>query len=306
MQLQHIYAENYKTYRRLDLDLQVKDGRSIILIGGAGGGGKTTLFEAIYGSLYGLRIRNANDFRKFVNDGLQDKDEQTIILEIKFTGYVLGQLKNYKMRRTYKLINNQPVENIRLDYDSSTYSYGTHTPKAEREAQELEVNKIIKANLPSELSNYFLFDAMKTGELVKEEQINQLIKENIRSVMGFSKYQLLKEGAQKLLSEENANRLDNDQQKAEYQQLVANRAAKAAELAQVQADYDKAVLFSNENKERYEQLLNGERNDQLIKDRIKKTQDAIDSTKKKQESYADHLKDFASQLRKESRIPEQP
>ena len=88
MQLQHIYAENYKTYRRLDLDLQVKDGRSIILIGGAGGGGKTTLFEAIYGSLYGLKIRNANDFRKFVNDGLQDKDEQTIILEIKFTGYV--------------------------------------------------------------------------------------------------------------------------------------------------------------------------------------------------------------------------
>ena len=216
---------------------------------------------------------------------------------------MLGQLKNYKMRRTYKLINNQPVENIRLDYDSSTYSYGTHTPKAEREAQELEVNKIIKANLPSELSNYFLFDAMKTGELVKEEQINQLIKENIRSVMGFSKYQLLKEGAQKLLSEENANRLDNDQQKAEYQQLVANRAAKAAELAQVQADYDKAVLFSNENKERYEQLLNGERNDQLIKDRIKKTQDAIDSTKKKQESYADHLKDFASQLETEVFLP---
>ena len=165
------------------------------------------------------------------------------------------------------------------------------------------MNKIIKANLPSELSNYFLFDAMKTGELVKEEQINQLIKENIRSVMGFSKYQLLKEGAQKLLSEENANRLDNDQQKAEYQQLVANRAAKAAELAQVQADYDKAVLFSNENKERYEQLLNGERNDQLIKDRIKKTQDAIDSTKKKQESYADHLKDFASQLETEVFLP---
>ena len=121
--------------------------------------------------------------------------------------------------------------------------------------------------------------------------------------MGFSKYQLLKEGAQKLLSEENANRLDNDQQKAEYQQLVANRAAKAAELAQVQADYDKAVLFSNENKERYEQLLNGERNDQLIKDRIKKTQDAIDSTKKKQESYADHLKDFASQLETEVFLP---
>lgn len=303
MQLQHIYAENYKTYRRLDLDLRVDDNRSIILIGGAGGGGKTTLFEAVYGSFYGLRVRNANDFRKYVNDGLKDKDEQTIVLEIRFTGYVLGQLKNYKMRRTYKLINNQPVENIRLDYDGNTYSYGTHTAKAERESQELEVNKIIKANLPSELSNYFLFDAMKTGELVKEEQINQLIKENIQSVMGFSKYQTMKEGVQRLLAEENASRLDNDQQRAEYQKLLADRAEKAAKMAQVQADYDKTILYINENKERVEQLQNGERNDQLIKDRIKKTQEAIDSAKKKQESYAEHLKAFASQLETEVFLP---
>ena len=47
MLIQRIKISNYKTYLSLDLDLTVDDDRPIILIGGANGGGKTTLFEAI-------------------------------------------------------------------------------------------------------------------------------------------------------------------------------------------------------------------------------------------------------------------
>ena len=46
MLIQRIKISNYKTYLSLDLDLTVDDDRPIILIGGANGGGKTTLFEA--------------------------------------------------------------------------------------------------------------------------------------------------------------------------------------------------------------------------------------------------------------------
>ncbi len=41
-----------------------------------------------------------------------------------------------------------------------------------RSTNEAIVNKIISANLPAELSNYFLFDAMKTSDLV-EGRTNQ-------------------------------------------------------------------------------------------------------------------------------------
>lgn len=56
MLIQRIKISNYKTYLSLDLDLTVDDDCPIILIGGANGGGKTTLFEAISGALYGLKI----------------------------------------------------------------------------------------------------------------------------------------------------------------------------------------------------------------------------------------------------------
>ena len=296
MQIQSIKATNYKTYRALNLDLSVSSGKSIILIGGANGGGKTTLFEAIYGALYGLNIKTASDFRKFVNDGIKDKDDQSITLEIAFTGYVLGTPKQYKLRRIYKLINNQPVENVTLDFDSTTYSYGTHTAANDRREQELEVNKIIKANLPSELSNYFLFDAMKTGDLVKENQINALIKENIQSVMGFNKYQRLKEGAAKLLSEENSKRLENAEQRHEYDGLQLKKTELAGDRARILQNYEKALAYSTNQHSEYERLLKGERNDTLTREKIKKTEDAIAETKRGEKAYNERLKKFVSTI----------
>ena len=139
------------------------------------------------------------------------------------------------------MINEQVVENIRLDFDSYTYSFGTHTPENDRRQQEEEVNKIIKANLPPELRNYFLFDALKVGMLVEQNQIDALIKDNIRSVMGFNKYLMLKEAAQQLLEEANAARLDNDQQREEYQNLLASVSTCKSELEILKSEKE---LFS--------------------------------------------------------------
>ena len=58
MLIQRIKISNFKTYLSLDLDLTVDDDRPIILIGGSNGGGKTTLFEAISGVLYGFKIES--------------------------------------------------------------------------------------------------------------------------------------------------------------------------------------------------------------------------------------------------------
>ena len=292
MKITRIYAENYKTYRRLDLDLTADEDRPIILIGGGNGCGKTTLFDAIYHALYGLDIKTARQFEELFNAGVkleQGLDNKSIVLEISFSGLVLGHETPYKLKRTYSLIEGKVRWNVELNMNGNRYSYGIATPTAQRTQNEEVVNKIIAANLPSELSNYFLFDAMKTSELVKEEQISKLIMKNINSVMGFNKYYQLHEAAEALLAEKKAAKLENDKLRQDYEQLGHKKQGYEAELKQLRDDYDKALEYSNDNRERYEQLKQGRNADEMTRDRINKQKESIRQVEKRAVEYHDSV-----------------
>ena len=103
MIIRRIKISNYKTYLSLDLDLTVRPDQPIILIGGMNGGGKTTLFEAICGALYGLKIKDKAHFMELLNNGAVGKVTPQIMLELAFDGVVLGQTQKYMLRRTYAL-----------------------------------------------------------------------------------------------------------------------------------------------------------------------------------------------------------
>ena len=299
MKITRIYAENYKTYRRLDLDLAADEERPIILIGGGNGCGKTTLFDAIYHALYGLDIKNARQFEELFNAGVkleQGLDNKSIVLEISFSGLVLGHETPYKLKRIYQLIDNKVRWTVELNMNGNRYSYGIASPNAQRVQNEEVVNKIIAANLPSELSNYFLFDAMKTSELVKEEQISKLIMKNINSVMGFNKYYKLHEAAEALLAEKKAAKLENEKQRQEYEQLGHKKQGREAELKQLREDYDKALEYSNDNRERYEQLKQGRNADDMTRDRINKQKESIRQVEKRATEYHDSVDKVAKDL----------
>lgn len=224
MIIKRIKTKNYKTYLSLDLDLSVKPDQPIILIGGMNGGGKTTLFEAICGALYGLKIKNKAHFQELLNNGAIGKVEPTIVLELNFEGMVLGRMQEYLLRRTYKLNPaDKPVENVLLNMDGTPFSYGTATPPQQRAINEQQVNKIIKANLPQELSKYFLFDAMQSSELLKENVFAQIIKDNIQNVMGFNKYLQMKNAAEHQQQEWAARRLEAQKEAEEYNGLCEQR-----------------------------------------------------------------------------------
>jgi len=224
MIITRIKAKNFKTYLDLDLDLSVQADKPIILIGGKNGGGKTTLFEAIYGALYGLKLSKAKQFKELLNAGSLGKEEERIFLELHFVGRVLNQEQKYILTRTYILNTSElPVESVRLNMNGTIFAYGTATPPNQRVESETQVNKIIKANLPEELSRYFLFDAMVAGDLLKDDQLNRVIKENIENVMGFNKYMHFAKASESLFQRLTAEKLKEKTQREEYLALVEKK-----------------------------------------------------------------------------------
>ena len=293
MQIQRIKVTNFKTYLSLDLDLQVEDECPIILIGGNNGGGKTTLFEAIYGALYGLNIKNKRQFEELLNNGAYGKAEPKIELELVFTGQVLHQTQKYVLRRSY-ILNpaGKPVEAVYLNMNGSVFSYGTATTAAQRAQSEQQVNKIIKANLPQELSQYFLFDAMQSSKLLEDNVFAQIIRDNFQNVLGFNKYVQLKKSSEKLLQERSMQRLKAEKEVQEYNKLCENKQKLEYELTANEGQQDILFKYLTSMKQTYEKAKQGAEDQEHIRLQVQQLNTTIKETEKKAADYVEQMKDF--------------
>lgn len=293
MLIQRIKVSNYKTYLDLDLDLTVDEERPIILIGGSNGGGKTTLFEAISGALYGLKIENKDHFMELVNQGAIGQVKPEITLQITFSGKVLGQEQKYILKRTYVLNPaGKPLESVSLNMNGNMFVYGTMTAPKERIKNEQEVNKIIKANLPQELSQYFLFDAMQSSELLKKNVFAQTIRDNFENVLGFKKYLQLKRAAEKLQQEWAQLRLQAEQEAAEYNELVSQKEKYTADLNACIAEQDSLYKYLTSMETEYQKAKEGAQQSVALNKRIADISAKIDDIVNRAASYADDIKGF--------------
>lgn len=293
MVIERVKIKNYKTYLELDLDLSVKEDRSIVLIGGMNGGGKTTLFEAICGALYGLKLSTKEEFNELLNDGGRGREKPEIVLEVTFTGQVLGAAKKYVLKRTY-ILNAQghPVESVILNMDGTRFVYGTAMAAKERAENEQQVNKIIKANLPQELSKYFLFDAMQSSELLKKNVFAQIIQDNIENVMGFKKYVQMGKMSEKLQQEWGQRRLEAQQEALEYERLCKERDDLQQQIALCQAKQDQQCRYLADTKELYDSAKRGADDAAAQRKTLDEINYKIADIQKRAAEYSNDLKDF--------------
>lgn len=297
MIIRRIKISNYKTYLSLDLDLSVKPDQPIVLIGGMNGGGKTTLFEAICGALYGLKIKDKSHFMELLNNGAVGKVLPHIVLELSFDGMVLGQTQRYMLRRTYALNpSDKPVESVTLNMNGNTFVYGTAMPLQQRAMAEQQVSKIIKANLPQELSKYFLFDAMQSSDLLKENVFAQIIKDNIQNVMGFNKYLQLKDASEHLQQEWAGRRLEAQKEAEEYNALCEQRAQMITAQEDNTAEQDRVYKYLVSIQEEYDAAKEGaktsadtSRKIEAMEANVKETEDLAHQYNEKVKSVVDTL-----------------
>ena len=202
---------------------------------------------------------------------------------------VLSQEQQYRLRRAYMLEDKRVLESVTLFMGGNQFTYGSGTPASQRASNEDIVNKIIAANLPAELSNYFLFDAMKTSDLVKEEQINKLIMKNINSVMGFNKYAQLRKVSESLLAEKKAERMENDKMRREYSNLTKARQDLEDEIGRLNDEYAAALNYANDNKEQYDQVKAGKDADEVTREMMGRLEQSIKSTIEGESRYSQDI-----------------
>ena len=297
MLIQKIKISNFKTYLSLDLDLTVDDDRPIILIGGSNGGGKTTLFEAISGALYGLKIESKEHFMELLNQGAINKVKPEISLQITFVGKVLGQQQKYILKRIYQLNpQGRPLESVSLNMNGNMYVYGTMTAPKERVRAEQEISKIIKANLPQELSQYFLFDAMQSSELLKKNVFQQTIRDNFENVLGFKKYLQLKRASEKLQQEWAQQRLEAEQEAKEYNNLCSQKDGLVAEMNACLAEQDRLYKYMASVEDEYQRAKEGAQQAMNLNKRIQDVTGKIRAITDEAADYAENLKTFIENI----------
>ena len=297
MLIQRIKISNFKTYLSLDLDLTVDDDRPIILICGSNGGGKTTLFEAISGALYGLKIESKEHFMELLNQGAVNKVKPEISLQITFVGKVLGQQQKYILKRNY-ILNPQgrPLESVSLNMNGNMYVYGTMTAPKERVRAEQEISKIIKANLPQELSQYFLFDAMQSSELLKKNVFQQTIRDNFENVLGFKKYLQLKRAAEKLQQEWAEQRLEAEKEAKEYSSLCNQKEQLVIDLNASLAEQDRLYKYMSSVEDEYQRAKEGAQQAANLSKRIQDVDGKIRVITEDAANYAENLKAFVDNI----------
>ncbi len=293
MLIKKIKAKNFKTYLELDLDLNVEEEKPIILIGGDNGGGKTTLFETICGALYGLKLKTKKQFEDLLNDGALGTVQPVIELEIVFEGQMLNQKQTYILKRTYRLgSDNKPKESVYLNMNGNIFVYGTETPAQKRIRDEQQVSKIIKANLPEELSSYFLFDAMQSSKLLEDGVFAQIIKDNFENVLGFKKYLQLKKASEELLQDKTMERMQVQQEIEEYKKLCEDKANKEKELEGIGTTIDSLFKLEATLKDAYTKAKAGAEDQEHTKTQIKQLDDQIKSISKNAEFYTEKARQF--------------
>lgn len=304
MLITKIAARNYKTYKELDLDLSVNPEQPIVLIGGQNGGGKTTLFQAIYSALYGLEIKDLSHFKKLVTASVPFTNDIKIELEIDFNGKVLAQEFLYKIKRTYAInTHDQPVESVSLNFNGDVFTYGSAMPFSQRNKLEAEVNKIIKANLPKELSKYFLFDAMESGNLLKEDYLSRVIRENIENVMGFNKYIHLGEAAHKLKDKYVADSLEIESERIEYQKLLDSKFEIENKIKSLKGEQQIKLGYSIDKKDLYKKAKEGKNLQQEYQDQIKLLDGRINDLKIKEVEYLNSINKYSDEAELQAFLP---
>ncbi|MFE5627837.1 DNA sulfur modification protein DndD [Streptomyces sp. NPDC056543] len=245
MLLRKITLEEFGAYRgKQSLDLTVKKGKPIILIGGLNGCGKTTLLDAIQLALYGPRARcsgrGSKAYDTYLRESInrQHDPARGSAVTLEFTVTVDGKEHYYKVVRSWRTSGKTLKEFLNVFVDEE---YGDDAKPARLAQPDTKFSKVLSEGwadhvedlLPLEVASLSFFDGEKIESLADPERAASVIESAVHSLLGVSTVQQLRTD---LLALQRRQKLSDEEQ-----HLMDNIHAQEKERDAVQTELETAV-----------------------------------------------------------------
>lgn len=201
MIIRRLTMHNFGVYASTNV-LEFNGKKSVVLIGGMNGRGKTTILEAVLLSLYGsnsfaYRESRYTTYGQYLKSYV-NKADGTLesFVEIEFA---MDQSNDevYRVRRYWDGKTNRVREKISVMKNGEENRFLT-------ENWPMFVENL----LPSALSNFFFFDGEKIAEIAVEETSDQM-KESIKAMLGINVLDVLQSDIAKIIKKISKNNLEN-------------------------------------------------------------------------------------------------
>ncbi|WP_411359841.1 DNA sulfur modification protein DndD [Pseudidiomarina salilacus] len=161
------------------IDLEVADGKPVILIGALNGGGKTTFLDAIQLVLYGKHARCSNRAGSVYGNFLAScknrfaPAQDEVMLRLSFLHRSENRIRRYDIERSWQVKGEVAKDRVRVLVDCQ------HDEHISQYWDDF-VNEFI----PLSLSDLFFFDGEKIENLAHPQRSSELVKTGIESLLG--------------------------------------------------------------------------------------------------------------------------
>ena len=184
MIIKRLTLHNFGVYAS-DNTFDFNNKKSVVLIGGLNGRGKTTFLEAVLLALYGsnsfsVQESTYSSYGNYLRAHTNLSDNTMVsFVELEFTIEEDNELNAYTVNRSWDASSTRIRDHVLVKKNGIEDSFLTEN-----------WTMFVESILPSALSNFYFFDGEKIAELANNDS-NEQMKSSIRSLLGINIIDLL-------------------------------------------------------------------------------------------------------------------
>ena len=255
MKFTKLTIENYKSFQfPTEINFpQSSPGKSIYLIGGMNGAGKTAIMEAINICLYGAK----SDFIfKNINRKEMAKGNAYASFELVFE---TDELEEIQVKRTWSA---GPIDNPRpkdLQEKLVVVKEGKRVSVQNRQIWQ----DFINSTIPKSITQFFFFDGEKIQKIAADEHSEVRLKSSLEAALGIQYITKLSSDVLYIKQEERKNFVEISDEDIEFKESELKRersklVRKKGERDEVKAQLDQFKADYEETKKRFQATFNTE------------------------------------------------